>query len=242
MRKASLLTIILFIGVQLFGIKNPEGRIPLLSEPAPKFMAESTLGTINFPSDYFAKWKILFSHPADFTAVCSSELIKLAEMQNEFTSLNTALIVISTDSKSSHIAWVKSLESIEKPNNPDFRINFPLIADESHEISNMYGMLHPNSSSTKDVRAVFIINPEDSIAAIFYYPSTVGRNMDEIKRTLIALQTHDKHNVLTPANWVPGGEVMLPSPSSIQEAEKLAAKKDSKLRSPIWYMWFKKMD
>ena len=230
----------MILGIQVVAQEHSDSRLPLLSEPAPKFVAESTLGTINFPDDYFAKWKILFSHPADFTAVCSSELMKLAEMQDEFFKLNTALVVISTDSRSSHIEWVKSIESIEKASIPNFKIKFPLVTDENFEISTKYGMLHPKSSSTKDVRAVFIIDPENNVAAIFYYPSSVGRNFEEIKRTLIALQTTVKQNVLTPADWAPGGDVLLPSPKSITESDNLKAKNDNTLYSPVWYMWYKR--
>lgn len=216
-----------------------EVRMPLLGDDAPSFTAQSTMGQIKFPDDYFGKWKILFSHPADFTAVCSSEIIGLGTMQEDFEKLNTQIVVISTDGINSHITWVKSLETLNADNIPNFKIKFPLISDQSLEISRKYGMIQKNSSSTKDIRAAFIINPENKVSAIFYYPSNVGRNLEEIMRTLIALQTSEKHSVLIPVNWRPGDKVMIPSPKSIEEAEKLSASKNKSLSSPIWYMWYK---
>jgi peroxiredoxin 2/4 len=217
-------------------------RIPLIGEAAPKFSAESTLGTINFPDDYYAKWKILFSHPADFTAVCSSEILELANMQNDFKDLNTQLVVVSTDAVSSHIEWVKSLESTNYKSRQPLKINFPLVSDKNMEISKAYGMVHSYSSTTKDVRGVFIIDPNDKIRAIFFYPLEIGRNLDEIKRTLIALQTAEKNNVLIPADWQPGQDVMLHSPKTTAEADKLSEKGTPGVYSINWYMWFKKLE
>jgi len=220
--------------------EKDEIRIPLIGESAPAFIAQSTRGQINFPDRYFGKWKILLSHPADFTAVCSSEILELASMQEDFKKLNTALIVLSTDGLNSHVEWVKSLESIEYKGIKTAKINFPILADQNMEVSKKYGMIHPNSNSTKNIRAVFIINPEDKISALFYYPTIVGRNLEEIKRTLIALQTVTKKNVLTPANWEPGEDVMIPSPSTSIKADRMENNKD--LYSAAWYMWFKKSD
>jgi peroxiredoxin 2/4 len=217
-------------------------RIPLIGEAAPEFKAESTLGTINFPDDYYAKWKILFSHPADFTAVCSSEILELANLQNDFKDLNTQLVVVSTDAVSSHIEWVKSLESAKYKSREPVKINFPLVSDKNMEISKAYGMIHSYSSATKDVRGVFIIDPNDKIRAIFFYPLEIGRNLDEVKRTLIALQTAEKNNVLIPADWQPGQDVMLHSPKTTAEAEKLSEKATPGVYSINWYMWFKKLE
>jgi peroxiredoxin (alkyl hydroperoxide reductase subunit C) len=217
-------------------------RIPLIGEPAPKFTAESTMGPINFPDDYYAKWKILFSHPADFTAVCSSEILELAFLQEDFKELNTQLVVVSTDAVSSHIEWVKSLESAKYKSREPVRINFPLVSDKSMEVSRKYGMLHSYSSTTKDVRGVFIIDPNDKIRAVFFYPLEIGRNLDEIKRTIIALQTAEKDNVLIPADWQPGGDVMMHSPKTSAEADKLLLKDTPGVYSVNWYMWFKKSD
>jgi peroxiredoxin (alkyl hydroperoxide reductase subunit C) len=241
--KRVFLLFILFISFETF-LKpqtNTGSCIPLIGETAPRFTAESTMGTINFPDDYSKQWKILFSHPSDFTPVCSSELLELANLQDEFDKMNTRLLVVSTDGLDSHLEWTRSLESIKYKNTMTPRIRFPLIADKSLEISKLYGMIHPNSSTTKDVRGVFIIDPENKIRAIFFYPFDVGRNIDEIKRTLTALQTNAKFNVLTPANWQPGDDVLIHSPKTMAESEKMTDRKDPDLYSVIWYMWFRKM-
>lgn len=217
-----------------------ENRIPMLGETAPSFEARTTQGNINFPTDYFGKWKILFSHPADFTPVCSTEILDLAEMQDEFKKLNTQLLVLSTDGLNSHIEWIYSLEKIQAEEGTSVGINFPFVPDVGLEISKKYGMIHPRMSSTKTVRGVFIINPENKICAIFFYPITTGRNLQEIKRSLLALQESDRNNVLTPANWNPGDDYLIPSPASREEADKLARKNDSNLYSKEWYLWYKK--
>jgi peroxiredoxin (alkyl hydroperoxide reductase subunit C) len=240
-----ILTIVLFFGLCIsLGHSQDfkDTRIPLIGESAPKFTAESTMGMINFPDDYFAKWKILFSHPADFTAVCSSEILELASLQEEFKKLNTQLVVISTDAVSSHIEWVKSLETVNYKGREPVKINFPLVSDKTLEVSKKYGMLHSYSSTTKDVRGVFIISPDDNVRAVFFYPLEIGRNMEEIKRTLIALQTAEKNTVLIPANWEPGQDVMLPSPKTSAEADKLMLEQKPGVYGINWYMWFKKLD
>jgi peroxiredoxin 2/4 len=208
---------------------------------APHFTAVSTTGNINFPEDFYGKWKILFSHPADFTPVCTSEIISLAAMQEDFEKLDTELIVISTDGLNSHIAWVKSIESLAINGVPTEKIRFPLVSDANLEISKKYGILQQDSVKTRDIRSVFIIDPENEIQAMFYYPRTIGRNMDEIKRTLIALQTHQKYDVLTPADWKPGNDVLMPSPLTIREAEKLREKNNPDVYEVAWYMWYKKL-
>jgi peroxiredoxin 2/4 len=214
---------------------------PLLSGTAPSFKAVSTLGDINFPDDYYGKWKILFSHPADFTPVCTSEILALGAIQNEFKNMNTALIIISTDGLNSHIEWVKSIDSISIKGAAPIRIDFPLVSDVDLKISKLYGIVQTDSTGNKDIRGVYIIDPDNKIRAFFYYPKTVGRNIAEIKRTLIALQTEDKHDVLLPANWQPGDDVLLHSPKTIKESDKLEAKKDPKLSKITWYMWLKKL-
>ena len=214
---------------------------PLINGSAPAFTAESTLGKIHFPDDYFAKWKIIFSHPADFTPVCTSEILLLSALQEDFKKLNTVLIVVSTDGLNSHIEWVKSMEALNYKGQGNIKINFPLVSDVNLDISKKYRILRSDSASHKDIRSVFFIDPDNNIRAMFYYPSTVGRNMEEIKRTLIALQTDDKYDVMTPANWQPGDDVLIHSPSSITEAEKLKEKKSPDLKEFTWYMWFKKI-
>lgn len=237
--------IVLLLGVVMssqINAQDYETRIPLIGEMTPEFTANSTMGKINFPDDYPGKWKIIFSHPADFTPVCSSEILHLAEMQDEFDKLDTKIFVVSTDGLSSHMAWVNSLEDIPYPDGEKQEIKFPLIPDTDLEISKKFGMLHSYTSNTRDVRGVFIIDPTDRIQAIFFYPMTIGRDMDEIKRALIALQTVDKHYVLTPANWKPGDDVLIKSPSTQKEAEKMEKLKRDDVTSLSWFMWFKKLD
>jgi peroxiredoxin 2/4 len=233
--------LMLFAGSRVFSQDNKEVRIPLIGETAPSFTAETTNGKITFPNDYYGKWKILFSHPAAFTPVCTTELIELAEMQEDFKKLDTKLIVVSTDGINSHIAWKKSMEDIRYKGRQTPKIEFPLISDATLEVSKKYGMIHSYSSTTRDIRGVFIIDPNDKVRAIFFYPFMVGRNLEEIKRTLIALQTADDKNILTPANWMPGGEVLIPAPQTQADADKLAAKNDPDLHELAWYLWFKKM-
>jgi peroxiredoxin 2/4 len=242
MKKTILVSVFFVVILAVsFAQDNKEIRIPLIGETAPSFKAESTKGPISFPEDYFGKWKILFSHPADFTPVCSTELLELAAIQEDFKKLNAQIVVMSTDGKNSHIEWVNSLEEIHYKDREPKEIDFPLVSDQDLKISRLYGMIHPNSSSTRDVRGVFIIDPEDVIRAIFFYPMATGRNIDEIKRTLIAMQLSEKQNVFTPANWQPGQDVMLPAPASKTDADRLAETRDPKLSSLTWYMWFRKL-
>ena len=229
----------LIISLSLIYVNAQEMINPLTKGTAPSFTAVSTTGKINFPEDYYGKWKILFSHPADFTPVCTSEILELAFIQEEFKKLKTALVVISTDGLNSHIEWVKSIESIDYNDLGKVKVDFPIVSDFDFAISRKYGILNSDSINKRDIRAVFFIDTYDQIRAMFYYPDNIGRNIDEIKRTLIALQTSDKHQVLTPANWKPGNEVLINSPSSMAEAEKLEKKNSKNLRKVVWYMWFK---
>jgi len=241
MHKIIITILILMSFVKINNAQEPTvTRIPLIGEQAPEFIAESTQGKITFPGNNNSKWTILFSHPADFTAVCSTEILELAALQDDFEKLNTRLMVISTDAVSSHIEWVKSLETIKYKGREPMKIKFPLISDKSLEISRKYGMLHSTSNTTKDVRGVFIIDSDNKIEAIFFYPMNVGRNMEEIKRTLIGLQTSIKNNVLIPANWNAGQDVMIPSPKTSADADKLIKNMPPELYYITWYMWFKK--
>jgi peroxiredoxin 2/4 len=237
--------IFFFINMIFIGCLRPQERdntrIPLLGELSPEFTAQSTSGIIHFPDDYSMKWKIIFSHPADFTPVCSSELLQLASMQNEFDKLNTKIIVISTDGLSSHVAWVKSLETISYPGKEPVKIKFPLVSDPEFKISKKFGMLHSYTSNTKDIRGVFIIDPNDRICAVFFYPLNIGRNMEEIERTLIALQTSDKFNVLTPANWSPGGDVLEKRSALHGENNNEEKTESANIHNFPWYMCFKKL-
>ena len=241
--KSLLLTFICSISMVpiLFGQNNEIYKMPLIGDSAPNFRAKSTHGDIDFPNNYYGKWKIIFSHPADFTPVCTTEILELASMQDDFKDLNTAIFVISTDRLNSHIAWVKSMESINYKEKGLMKINFPLISDPDLEICKKFGMIHPSANPMLTVRAVYIINPDDKIAAIFYYPSSVGRNFEEIKRTLMALQLSEKKQVLIPANWNPGNDVLIYSPTTIEESDKLKDKNRADLYSLAWYLWFLKI-
>jgi len=220
--KIFLFAVLFFAMTQVWAQSNNKkgevnSRIPLLGETAPSFTAESTNGTIEFPADYGSKWKILCSHPADFTPVCTSEIMELALMQKDFKDLNCALVVVSTDDLQRHNGWKKAIEDMaaNDKNNEPVKIKFPLVDDSKLNISWEYGMINPTVDSRHAVRGVFIIDPDNKIRSISFYPSEVGRNMDEIKRAVIALQTSDKNTVLTPANWEPGKDVLLPYPKSV---------------------------
>ncbi|RJS73226.1 MAG: peroxiredoxin [Candidatus Syntrophoarchaeum sp. WYZ-LMO15] len=188
--------------------------LPLIGDPAPDFEAVTTFGKIRL-KDYRGSWLILFSHPADFTPVCTTEFIAFTEIYEEFKKRNTELLGLSVDSISSHIAWIRNIE--EKLG---VKIPFPIIADLNREVAKKYGMIHPGSSKTETVRCVFIIDPEGILRAMLYYPLTNGRNMDEILRLLDAIQTSDEHKVATPANWKPGDKVVVPPPNTQEMAEE----------------------
>jgi peroxiredoxin (alkyl hydroperoxide reductase subunit C) len=189
--------------------RNRDFRIPLIGDKAPSFTAESTQGTINFPSDFGKSWKILFYHPMDFTPVCTTEIMELAQDQDQFARKNVRLIVISTDSLFRHKQWVQSMEGIRLNGREPARINFPLVADPSLVVSKEYGMIHPESDNTKDVRGVYVIDPDNSIAGIFFYPMHVGRNTDELLRFVEALQATTADNISTPVNWQPGQDYLV---------------------------------
>lgn len=243
MKARIIISVVLFFSVtQLWSQGKITSRIPLIGEDAPSFTAETTNGQITFPNDFGNKWKILFSHPADFTPVCSSELLELAQMQNDFDNLGVKIAVMSTDTLYKHISWKKSLETLKYKGRDPVKIKFPLIDDNSWVASKEYGMLHSPSSSKRDVRGVYIIDPKNKVRAIFFYPMEIGRDLNEIKRTVVALQTADKQKVLTPANWEPGDDVMIPYVKSPQQAENLATGNASDVYSVSWYMMFKKLD
>ncbi|MBD3171843.1 peroxiredoxin, partial [Candidatus Bathyarchaeota archaeon] len=177
-------------------------KLPLIGEKAPEFEAPTTQGTIRL-SDYEGSWLVLFSHPADFTPVCTTEFMAFAEIYPDLQERNTELLGLSVDSTSSHIAWVRNIE--EKMG---VKIPFPIIADLNKDVSSLYGMIHPEQSKTETVRTVFVIDPEATLRLILYYPLTTGRNMKEILRIIDALQTTDEHGVATPANWEKGDPVV----------------------------------
>lgn len=195
---------------------------PLIGNKAPDFKAITTLGDINFPQDYKGKWVIFFSHPSDFTPVCTTEFMTFASMQEEFRKLNTELLGLSVDSLFSHIAWLREIETFEWNGIKNPAMRFPLIEDIKMDIAKKYGMIQ-GQSDIQAVRATFIIDPNGIIRTILYYPASTGRNMDEIKRVILALQKADKEKIATPANWQPGDDVIIPPPRTMPAArERLA--------------------
>ena len=197
---------------------TPIPSLPRLGQPAPAFQAETTHGTIRL-ADFAGSWLILFSHPADFTPVCTTELVAFAQIAPELRKRNVELLGLSIDSTYSHIAWVRAIEQQFKTPIP-----FTVIADLNKEIATLYGMIMPGESKTETSRCVFVIDPNGILRAMIYYPLTTGRNTDEILRLIDALQTTDKHGVATPANWRSGDKVILPPPKTIEgAAERLKA-------------------
>jgi peroxiredoxin 2/4 len=185
---------------------------PRLGQPAPAFQAETTHGTIRL-EDFKGSWLILFSHPADFTPVCTTEFVEFAKIAEPLGKRNAHLMGLSIDSTYSHIAWIRNIEQHFKVTIP-----FPVIADLNKEVATLYGMIMPGESKTETSRCVFVIDPNQIIRAMIYYPLTTGRNMAEILRLIDALQTTDKHGVATPANWRPGDKVIVPPPKTIEAA------------------------
>jgi peroxiredoxin (alkyl hydroperoxide reductase subunit C) len=200
--------------------------LPRINEPAPQFRAPSTHGEIKL-SDYRGKWVILFSHPADFTPVCTTEFIGFARAAAELEAMNTKLVGLSIDSVYSHIAWVRSIEQ-----NFGVKVTFPIIADLSMEVANKYGMVHPGASQTAAVRAVFVIDPEQNIRAMVYYPLTTGRVVSEIVRLVQALQVNVAHRLATPEGWHPGDACIVPPPATQSDAE---ARMESDYEVTDWY-------
>ena len=201
--------------------------MPRIGDKAPEFKAITTQGEINFPADYQGKWIILFSHPADFTPVCTSEFMTFAKMEPEFEALNCKLVGLSVDGLYSHIAWLRTIkEKITYKGMKDIEVTFPLIEDITMEVARKYGMIQPGESSTKAVRAVFFIDPKGVIRAIIYYPLSMGRNFDELKRALVAMQTADAYSIATPADWRPGDDVIVPTAGSCGVAKERMESKE----------------
>ena len=215
-------------------------RMPLIGDKAPEFEAVTTQGPINFPADYKGKWVILFSHPADFTPVCTTEFMTFATMADEFKAINTELVGLSVDSLYAHIAWLRRIQEIEWKGMKNVEVMFPLIEDIRMDVSNKYGMIQPGQSNTQAVRAVFVIDPEGIIRTILYYPLTTGRNFDEIKRIVLALQKADEDKVATPADWRPGEDVIVPTAGSCGVAKERMESKDEDMTCLDWFLCFKK--
>jgi len=243
MKKVFLLLLVVFTVSQLWAQEKKEDRnfrIPLIGEMAPSFTAQSTTGEVNFPADFGRKWKILFSHPQDFTPVCSSEILELANLQTEFDKLGVKLAVLSADPLSTHNDWKKALETLTFKGRTPVKIKFPIIDDQNLVVSKMYGMIHAPSNTTRDVRGVFIIDPDNKIQVIYFYPSTVGRSTDELLRTITALQTVAKEKVLTPADWKAGNDVLIPYLPKAGDDKKAAANTND-IYSVSWFMTYKKL-
>lgn len=203
--------------------------MPRIGDNAPDFEAVTTKGKIKF-SDYAKdKWVVMFSHPADFTPVCTTEMSGFATRKGEFDALNTELLGLSIDSVHAHLGWVQNVRETT-----GVYFDFPIIADLDMKVSKLYGMLQPNESETAAVRAVFFIDPTKKIRLIMYYPLNVGRNMDEILRSLEALQTSDKHKVAMPLDWKKGDKVIVGAPKTLDELN--ARLKDDSLEKVAWYL------
>ncbi len=209
--------------------------MPRIGDKAPAFKAVTTQGDIDFPKQYEGSWVILFSHPADFTPVCTSEFMTFASMEDAFAKANCRLVGLSVDGLYSHIAWLRTIkEKIEYKGMKNVEVKFPLIEDITMDVAKKYGMIQPGESATKAVRAVFFIDPKGVIRTIVYYPLSIGRNFAELYRVLVALQTTDAFSVACPADWQPGDDVIVPTAGSCGVAkERMENKQDMKC-----YDWF----
>ncbi len=211
--------------------ENTTPRLPRINEPAPDFEVKSTHGVIRL-SDFTSrgKWVMLFSHPADFTPVCTTEFVEFSRAYPDFDRRNVQLIGNSIDSVYSHIAWVRNIEQ-----NFGVRVPFPVIADLDQKVARLYGMVHDAVSDTAPVRAVFFIDPKQNVRALLYYPLSLGRNVQELLRVFDALQTADANACSTPANWTPGQAVIVPAPLTQADAEKRVASSNG-LDVTDWYI------
>jgi len=208
------------------------GSMPIIGEPAPDFEALTTNGMVKL-SDFKGKWLVLFSHPADFTPVCTTEFMAFSAIADELKSMNVQLMGLSIDSVHSHLAWIRNVK--EKMG---VDIPFPIIADLEMKVAKKYGMIHPGQSSTAAIRAVFFIDDKGILRAMIYYPLNAGRYMPEIVRLIKSLQTTDKYGVATPANWQPGDKVVVPAPKNKAEMDKRLAEG---YECKDWYLCFKKL-
>ncbi len=216
------------------------GRIPLLGEKFPEIEVKTTHGVFKLPDQYKGKWFVLFSHPADFTPVCTTEFVAFQKRYDEFRKLNAELIGLSIDQVFSHIKWIEWIEQ-----KLGVKIEFPVIADDVGRVAGKLGLIHPGKG-TNTVRAVFIVDPHGIIRLIIYYPQEIGRNIDEILRALTALQTADKHGVAIPANWpnneLIGNKVIIGPASDVETAkERLELAKEKTIECYDWWFCYKKV-
>ncbi len=222
--------------------ENKPASLPLIGDKAPAFKAVTTQGEIDFPKQYEGSWVILFSHPADFTPVCTSEFITFASQEEKYANANCKLVGLSIDGLYSHIAWLRTIkEKINYRGMKDVEVNFPLIEDITMEVAKLYGMIQPNEDSTKAVRAVFFIDPKGIVRAMIYYPLSLGRNFDELYRALIAMQAADAFGVATPADWQPGDDVIIgPAGSCGAAKNRMEGKEDMVCQD--WFFCSRKLD
>lgn len=219
------------------------GAMPRIGDQAQAFKAVTTQGEIDFPKQYAGSWVILFSHPADFTPVCTSEFMTFASMEQKFADVNCKLVGLSVDGLYSHIAWLRTIkDKIEYKGMKNVEVQFPLIEDITMEVAKKYGMIQPGESSTKAVRAVFVIDPKGIIRTILYYPLSLGRNFDEIYRIVVGLQTADAFSVSCPADWRPGDDVIVPTAGSCGVAKERMENKTGELKCYDWFFCTKKLD
>jgi peroxiredoxin (alkyl hydroperoxide reductase subunit C) len=207
--------------------------LPRLNSPAPPFTANTTHGPKNL-SDYKGKWLVLFSHPADFTPVCTTELVAFARRYEDFKKIGCDLLGLSVDSVYSHIAWIRNMEE-----RFGVKIPYPLVADLDMKVSQAYGMIHPGASETATVRCVFVIDDKQVVRAMIYYPMTNGRSIEEIFRLVTSLQTADKNACATPEGWTPGKQVVVPPPKTYEAAE--ARMKETGIERKDWYLSMKNL-
>jgi peroxiredoxin (alkyl hydroperoxide reductase subunit C) len=217
--------------------------MPRIGDRAPAFKAVTTQGEIDFPKQYEGSWVILFSHPADFTPVCTSEFMTFATLEPKFEELGCKLVGLSVDGLYSHIAWLRTIkEKIEFKGMKDVEVKFPLIEDITMEVAKTYGMIQPGEAATKAVRAVFVIDPKGIIRAIIYYPLSLGRNFDELLRVVQALKTADAFSIATPADWRPGDDVIVPTAGSCGVAKNRMDGKEEGVTCKDWFFCTKKID
>jgi peroxiredoxin (alkyl hydroperoxide reductase subunit C) len=225
----------------LMHINAQDVSIPQLGVEAPSFSAQSTEGMIHFPADYGKMWKILISHPKDFTPVCSSELLDLAHQQKSFEDLNTQIVVVSTDILDMHKSWKEALEQLPYHGMDPVKIHFPMVSDNDFRVSFLYGMIHSTQSLSENIRGVYFIDPDNIIRSIQFYPNDVGRSVKEMKRTLLALQeTNGNDNLVTPADWEPGDDVLVKVLSD-KDKENLGMA-GSDYYQPAWFLTYKKTE
>lgn len=224
-------------------VENQVVMMPRIGDKAPSFHAVTTQGDINFPADFSGSWVILFSHPADFTPVCTSEFMTFASLEEKFAKVNTKLVGLSVDGLYSHIAWLRTInEKIEYKGMKNVEVRFPLIEDITMEVATKYGMIQPGESSTRAVRAVFVIDPKGVIRTIIYYPLSLGRNFDELYRVVVGLQTADVFDVALPADWRPGDDVIVPPAGSCGVAKERMGDQSGETHCYDWFFCMKKLD